>query len=347
MAEPLSASAVRLPAEWEPQSGVLLTWPEDRGDWAGLLPRVEPGLAAMAAEISHRERLIVACADIERVCARLSDANVTMDRANVYPVPSNDIWARDHAPITVIERGQPCLLDFAFNGWGLKYPAVDDNLVSRRLANAGAFSAPMYTVGLVLEGGSIESDGAGTLLTTAQCLLSPNRNPHLGRAEIESELRKHLGVKRVLWLEHGHLDGDDTDAHIDTLVRFCSPTTLAYAAPGDARGDQADSLRAMEKELRALRTAEGAPYELVPLPMPKPLHNDAGEPLPATYANFLILNGAVLVPTYSDPRDEEALTTLKSLFPGREAIPIDATGLVLQYGALHCASMQFPEGVLR
>lgn len=343
----INANAVRLPAEWEPQSGVLLTWPEDKGDWEGLLPRVEPGLSAMGAEISRREWLLVACMDRARVTRRLEQARAAMDRVRIFAIPSNDIWARDHAPITVLENGRPVLLNFMFNGWGLKYAAAEDNLVSRRLTEAGAFGpTPLRTMGLVLEGGSIESDGQGTILTTTQCLLSLNRNPHLTRAEIDAALRNALGAERILWIEHGHLDGDDTDAHVDTLARFCAPDVLAYAAPGDAPGAQAESLRAMEAELRGLTTLDGRRYTLAPLPMPSQKFNEDGDPLPATYANFLIINGAVLVPCYDDPRDDEALKTIQDLFPDREVIGIDGTGLVLQYGAAHCASMQFPEGAV-
>ncbi len=338
---------VRLPAEWEPQSGVLLTWPHDEGDWKGLLPRVEPALIAMTVAISQRERVVLACSDVAHTQALLENTAALARNVQFLPVPSNDIWARDHGPIAILREGRPELLDFAFNGWGLKYPAYDDNQIGRRLARLGAFSStPMTTLGLVLEGGSIESDGHGALLTTSRCLLSPNRNPHLAREDLERELHRILGASRVLWIENGWLEGDDTDAHVDTLVRFCDAHTLTYVSAGDARGEEADSLRAMEAQLRTFRTASDDPYRLVPLPMPRPVYNDEGDRLPATYANFLIINGAVLTPTYHCPQDADALQVVTACFPDREIIPIDGIGLVLQFGSVHCASMQFPQGVL-
>jgi agmatine deiminase len=238
------------------------------------------------------------------------------------------------------------VLDFGFNAWGLKFAADLDNRVSRGLAAAGLFRAPVRVPGLVLEGGSIDSDGAGTLLTTTACLLSPNRNPHLDRAGLERALADLLGAERVLWLEHGALTGDDTDAHIDTLARFCPDDTIAYVRCDDPADEHFAPLAAMEAELRAFRTGAGRPYRLVALPWPRPVFDRDGHRLPATYANFLVINRAVLVPTYRDPRDAAALETLAALFPGRKVIGIDSLPLIHQHGSLHCLTMQLPRGTL-
>lgn len=340
----------RLPAEWEPQDGVLLTWPHGGGDWASSLARVEAVFVRLAVEISAQERVLVVCADTEHrqhVRARLADAGAQLGRIDLRIVPSNDTWARDHGPITVIEDGRPLLLDFRFNGWGGKYPADLDNRISGQLHAQGAFGAtPMHPVDLELEGGAIETDGAGTLLTTESCLVHGHRNPGLDRDALEGVLRRELGVTRILWLTHGLLAGDDTDGHIDTLARFCDPHTIAHVVCDDPQDPHYEPLRAMAAELAALRTAHGDPYRLVPLPLPAPIHAANGQRLPATHANFLIIDGAVLVPTYGDPADAVALQRLQGCFPGRRAIGIDCRALIEQYGSLHCVTMQLPRGVL-
>ncbi|MEW6486798.1 MAG: agmatine deiminase family protein [Thermodesulfobacteriota bacterium] len=340
-------TARRLPAEWEPQDGVLLAWPHAATDWAPVLPRVEPVFAELAARIAEAGIVLVAAADPARAERALAHARVPRDRVRLYPVPTNDTWARDFGPLTVEEDGRPRLLDFGFNGWGLKFAADRDNRVTRRLHELGAFGAtPLETVGLVLEGGSIESDGAGTILTTRECLLGPNRNPHLDRAGVETALGRHLGAERVLWLEHGRLEGDDTDAHVDTLVRLAPDDTLLYVACDDPADGHFAALEALADEVRALRTRRGRPYRLVPLPWPRPCYDGEGHRLPATYANYLAIDGAVLVPTYGDPKDAEALDAVAEGFPGRRVIGVDCAPLILQHGSLHCVTMQLPRGVL-
>lgn len=338
-----------LPPEWAPQSGVLLTWPHRHGDWAGRLDSVEPVFARLAREIARREQLVIACHDgghRAHVESLLRSAGVEMRRVVLALAPSNDTWARDHGPITVLCRERALLLDFRFNGWGGKYPhALDDDL-TQRLHAAGVFGAtPLERLDLVLEGGAIEVDGAGTLLTTARCLLAPTRNPNLSRQALERELGDWLGLNRVLWLEHGGLEGDDTDGHIDTLARFCDPRTIAHVACDDPADAHYPGLAAMRAELEQMRAADGSPYRLVPLPLPAAQHDD-GRRLPATYANFLIVNGAVLVPTYRDPADAVALERLRGCFPQREVLGIDCLPIIAQYGSLHCLTMQLPEGVL-
>lgn len=339
-------STRRLPGEFEPQYGVQLTWPHEHTDWAPRLAEVEACFVSIAREISFHERVLIVCPDPRYVAAQLFKAEARMDQIALTSASSNDTWARDHGPITVIDDGRPVLLDFTFNGWGLKYPAWHDNLLTRVLHERGALQgASLSTVGMVLEGGSIESDGRGGLLTTATCLLSPNRNPHLSQAQVEHALREHLGAERVLWLQHGFLDGDDTDSHVDTLARFCSPTTIAYVGCDDPEDSHYEELAAMETELKRFTTADGHPYTLVRLPLPGAKLDEQTNRLPATYANFLILNGAVLVPNYDDPADETALETLTECFPGRTVIGIDCSPLILQCGSLHCVTMHYPKGV--
>ena len=237
---------------------------------------------------------------------------------------------------------KPVLLDFTFNGWGGKFAAEKDNAVSRKLHACGAFgTTPLRTVDLVLEGGSIESDGQGTLLTTTECLLNPNRNPHLSKEQIEEQLKSELGVSTILWLEHGYLAGDDTDAHIDTLARLCPDQTIVYVACDDPTDEHFAPLKAMERELEQF-----AGYRLLPLPWPGAKYDAEGHRLPATYANYLVINGAVLVPTYNDPADLQALEVVGKAFPDREIIGIDCSTLILQHGSLHCITMQIPEGVV-
>jgi agmatine deiminase len=336
----------RLPAEWEEQDGVLIAWPHCESDWQPYLDLVEPVFVDIVKAISSFERALVVVPDEGRVRTQLTAAGADMAQITLRVLPTNDTWARDFGPITVQTDGSPFLLDFGFNGWGLKFAADRDNLVTGRLAAAGAFRAGLSVMGLVLEGGSIESDGAGTILTTAECLMSPNRNPHLSRQEIEESLSAAFGSDRFLWLEHGYLAGDDTDSHVDTLARLGPDDTIVHVACDDAGDEHFGEIRAMTAELERFRTRDGRPYRLLPLPWPAPCFDDDGQRLPATYANFLVINNAVLVPTYRDAHDAAALETIGSAFPGREIIGIDCLPLILQHGSLHCVTMQLPKGTM-
>ncbi len=337
----------RLPAEWEAQDGVLLAWPHKETDWQPLLHLVEPVFVEIARQASRFERVLIVAPDAGEVRTALELAGVSLERITIYEVPTNDTWSRDFGPITVVRNGRPVLLDFGFNGWGLKFASCFDNQATGRLREAGAFgTTPVEIPGLILEGGSIESDGRGTILTTAECLLDANRNPHLTRPQIEQRLRELLGAERVLWLENGYLAGDDTDSHVDTLARLGPEDTIVYVACDDPQDEHYRALRAMEAELKALRTADGRPYRLIPLPWPAPCYDEDGERLPATYANFLVINDAVLVPTYGDDHDQAALDAIGLAFPGRAIIGIDCFPLILQHGSLHCVTMQIPRGVL-
>jgi agmatine/peptidylarginine deiminase len=327
----------------------MLTWPRDQGDWVPLLAEVTPVFQRLALEIARRETLLVNCPSTvraEELRATLVAAGAPAQNLVFAVVASDDTWARDHGPITVLDSGRPKLLDFQFNGWGNKYPAAADNAITMELAQRGVFaSAVVESVDLVLEGGSIESDGAGTLLTTACCLRNPQRNPELPRQQLEQRLCSLLGAERVLWLEHGALEGDDTDGHVDMLARFCPEDTIAYQSCSEPGYGAYRELKAMETELTQLRSAGEKPYQLVPLPWPQAKYAPDGRRLPASYANFLVINGAVLVPAYDDPADARAAQQLQCCFPQRDIISIPAGAVIQQYGSLHCLSMQFPQGV--
>lgn len=339
-----------LPPEWAPQSGMMLTWPHADSDWVEDLGATEAVYITLAREISARERVLIAChdEDLRRIVRhQLTTAGANMQRIALHVAASNDTWARDHGPITVNINGEWHLLDFQFNGWGKKYPHALDNTITQRLHTVEAFgTTALQTIDLVLEGGSIEVDGEGTLLTTTRCLLSPNRNPGLDQRGLESRLRQWLGVERILWLQHGSIPGDDTDGHIDTLARFCDAHTIAYVASEQPQDTCHAELTAMAQQLERFRSSTGEPYRLVPLPSPAPIHDGHGKRLPATYANFAIINDTVLVPTYNDAADQQACARLASCFPRRELVTIDARALIRQYGSIHCALMQLPAGVL-
>lgn len=338
-------------SEFAPQSGVMLTWPHRHSDWQHLLAGVEPVYTEIARAIAEREHLLVVCHDSDHrwhIRQMLEQAGVMLERVIFHCVRTNDTWVRDYGPLTVLRDDQPELLDFTFNAWGDKYSATLDDAVTGSLYAAGVFGTlPCRRIPMVLEGGSIDVDGAGTLLTTARCLLAPTRNPGLDRTALEAALREHLGVERVLWLEHGELAGDDTDAHVDMLARFCDARTIAHTICTDSADPHYAPLAAMEEELRGFRTAAGEAYRLVPLPLPRAVHAADGARLPASYANFLIINGAVLLPVYDDPMDAVVRERLQTCFPDRDIVTVNCRPLIEQYGSLHCATMQLPAGVLR
>ena len=336
----------RLPAEWEEQDGVLMAWPHQDTEWSNLHDAQRVTID-IAREITRFENLLLAAPDIEQPRQSMADAGLPLDRIRFLEVETNDTWARDFGPVTVFENEMPLMLDFGFNGWGLKFPSNFDNQVTRKLAARGAFGkALLETMGLVLEGGSIDSDGRGTILTTSACQLSPNRNPHLSRSGIEEFLRKALGAGRVLWINSGHLAGDDTDAHVDTLARFCPDDTIVYTACDDPADEHFEPLQAMAEELRSFRTPEGHPYRLLALPWPDAVRNKEGRRLPATYTNFLIINGAALVPTYGTAKDSAAIEIIGRAFPDRQAKGVHCLPLLTGNGSLHCITMQIPRGVL-
>ncbi len=345
----MSHTATVLPAEWAPQDAILLTWPHAESPWRRCLDQADLTFSGLAAAISRYQTLLIGChdqANRRHVRQLLSAAGAHLARCRLHIVPSNDIWARDHGPITVYQDGRLLMLDFQFNGWGNKFPYQLDDRITSCLHAAGAFGATsLQPVDLILEGGSVETDGQGTLLTTARCLLNPNRNG-LTQAAIEQRLRETLGFSRFLWLQHGHLAGDDTDSHIDTLARFCDVNTIAYQGCSDPADAHYQPLGAMAAELREFRTVHDRSYRLIELPLPAPHYDADGNRLPAGYANFLILNEAVLVPIYNDPMDTVALERLSACFPNRDVLGMPCATLIRHAGSLHCATMQLPAGVL-
>ncbi|MGW8229130.1 MAG: agmatine deiminase family protein [Gammaproteobacteria bacterium] len=344
-----SASVRSLPAEWAPQSGVMLTWPHSQSDWHANLAAVEQVYLELARVICRHEKLLLVCYDTthQQHIHDLLQPHVDLTQVVFAQHRSNDSWARDHGPITVLEQNQPRLLDFQFNGWGGKYAHDLDNQITTAVHADGIFgNTPLDRVDIILEGGSIDSDGEGCLLTTRVCLCHPRRNPNLSVADIERHLKQLLGIERILWLEHGWLAGDDTDSHIDMLARFCDAHTIAYSTCDDSEDEHYPALSAMQAELTAMTRRDGQPYKLVALPIPRAIFNQQGDRLPASYANFLIINAAVLVPQYGDPADAIALQRLTACFPGREVIGINCRAVIEQFGSLHCLTMQLPTGVL-
>ena len=340
--------AILFPAEWYPQSGIQLTWPHEETDWAYMLDEVTACYIELAREIARRERLLIVTPHPEQV-KRLLQGKVDLEAVTFAQCPTNDTWARDHGGITLFCDGTPAIYDFKFNGWGLKFAANYDNLITSTLCRQGRFNARYENrLNFVVEGGALESDGAGTLLTTSECLLSPNRNGEWSQARIEEYLKETFGLQRVLWLDHGYLAGDDTDSHIDTLARFAPGNTIVYVQCTDPTDEHYEALRRMEEQLRTFTTLEGTPYRLLPLPMANAVYDENGERLPATYANFLIMNDAVLYPTYRQPaNDRAAAQVLQQAFPDREIVGIDCSPLIRQHGSLHCVTMQYPQNVLR
>ena len=339
-----SALGFRMPAEWEPQEAVWLSWPHRLATWPGHFRSIPARFAEIAARISERERVRINVApEAEKKAASLvARAGADMARVDFHANPTNDAWCRDHGPIFVRNdrTGEVAITDWEYNAWGGKYPAFDaDNRIPSRVAKA--LGMRRFTPGIVLEGGSIDVNGAGCLLTTEACLLNRNRNPELSRNEIEDRLRRFLGADTVLWLGDG-IAGDDTDGHVDDLTRFFAPTGIVTAVERNPRDVNYAPLRENRERLKSLRTPAGGRFKVVELPMPAPV-GARDHRLPASYANFLILNGAVLMPAFRQPRrDREAAEILASCFPDREIISIDCTELVWGLGTLHCISQQQP-----
>lgn len=342
---------IYLPAEWERQQAIQLTWPHSGTDWNEYLDEICHTYTEMADAITRHERLVVVVQDIDEAKSQLAKklSRQQMDMVCFHQCLTNDTWARDHGFISLKRRNSTgdssrILLDFKFNGWGEKFEAKLDNAINRSLYESGTIRGEYIDLNsFVLEGGSIESDGKGTVFTTSCCLMAPHRNQPLQREGIEEKLKETLHADRIVWIDYGQLTGDDTDGHIDTLVRVAPDDTLVYVGCDDSNDEQYKELQAMEEQLKSLRTADGKPYRLLRLPMPEAMFFD-GERLPATYANFIVINGAVIYPTYNQPdNDREAERIIAEAFPGREMIGIDSSIVVRQHGSLHCCSMQYPE----
>ena len=330
-----------LPAEWHPQSFIQLTWPHQGTDWSYMLDEVEECFLNLAREIASRQPLLLVAPEFPKALENFE----FKENAFYVECPTNDTWARDHGFISLLnEQEEVRLVDFCFNGWGMKFAACKDNLINSQLVKGSLLNGTYQNCrNFVLEGGSIESDGEGTLLTTSLCLLAPNRNDTLDKQEIEDYLKKSFNLKQVLWLDHGYLAGDDTDSHIDTLARLCPDHTICYVQCTDTEDEHYMELKKMEEQLKEFRTLDNEPFRLLGLPMPEAIFDEDGERLPATYANFLIMNDAVLYPTYDQPEnDRKAACVLQEAFPGKEIVGVDCRALIKQHGSLHCVTMQYP-----
>ena len=344
----MSEICERFPAEWEAQDGVLVAWPHADTDWAPDLAAVESTYVALIAAITRFERCLLCVADTalrHHATALLVHAKVDPAKLTWIEIEYDDTWLRDSGPISLIGGQQDFrLLDFNFTGWGGKFPAQRDDALVGELVQRGLFQNAVTTrLDFVLEGGAIETDGAGTLLCTWTCL--HRRHPECSRTQIEQQLRRALPIQRILWLDHGELQGDDTDAHIDTLARFTPTAGIIFQSCDDATDPHFAELDAMRKELETLRDAQGDPYRLHALPWP-PAIIERGRRLAVSYANFLVINGAVLVPTYGVDTDTAAAKVIAEAHPGRTVVPVPCRPLIRQNGSLHCVSMQLPSGLL-
>ena len=342
-------SGVRMPAEWERNGAVMVAWPHNDTDWAYMMPEVTKCYVELVEAICRHSTVVIVTPSMNDVLPHILSADIDPQHLLWYIVPTNDTWTRDYGPIITTSGSDDWFVnDFKFNGWGLKFAADKDNLVTGRMSQDNFLLGKYINrLGFVLEGGSIESDGKGTIMTTSRCLLSPNRNGDLTREEVEKKLCEYLGASRVLWVNHGYLAGDDTDSHIDTLARLAPNDTILFVGVSDQSDEHYVELAKMKEDLSAFRTAEGIPYHLIELPLPDPIYDEDGCRLPATYANFLILNDAILMPTYGQKnKDELALQIMQNAFPEYKIETIDCRALIRQHGSLHCATMQLPFEVL-
>lgn len=340
-----------MPAEWDSRfDATLIAWPHAATDWEYMLDQVDRCYVELTeALVRAGQKVIIATPEPDRVNRLIHDVTA---RGNIIVADcqTNDTWTRDYGPLTVENPADQTLsaVAYKFNGWGLKFPSDKDNLAFLSLVASKAVKTQVaLRKRYVLEGGSIESDGRGTILTTSECMLSVNRNGFIKKEEVERELSAGLGATRVLWLDHGALKGDDTDSHIDTLARLAPDDTILYVKSYNPADSHTAALDRMEEQLKGFRTVEGNPYNLIGLPLPSPIHDKNGDRLPATYANFLITPKAVLMPTYGQPRnDEMAASMLAIAFPGHEILTVDCRALICQHGSLHCATMQIPSSWL-
>lgn len=342
-------SDIRFIAEWEPVESILLALPSKHTDWEYILPEATDQYRRLVKAITDEGiKVILLCHDVEKAKEILKDSNQVL--ISFIQMEYNDTWTRDYGMISVVRNDRMRALDFGFNGWGLKFAANKDNLVNLSLENAGFMLPLVYRNerDFILEGGSVESDGKGTVMTTSRCLQSPNRNGGKTKAELNQELLKRLGAEHVLWLDHGALEGDDTDSHIDTLARLAPDDTIVFTGTRNFDDPQFESLLAMRAQLTLFRTVEGNPYNLVELPLPDPVLDEDGRRLPATYANYLVANGVIFMPTYAQPdKDELAMRSIRIAYPTHKVVGVDCRTLLRQHGSLHCATMQIPSGILK
>jgi agmatine deiminase len=341
MSQPTPQSlGYRWPAEWEPHAGTWLAWPHKPETWPGKFEPIPAVWQTLVRTLAEFEPVHV-CAGGAAVMAQARELVGGIPNVTLHDIATNDVWARDHGPMFLSNSAgrEPALIDWEYNAWGGKYPPFDlDNAVPQQVA--ALTGRRVYTPGIIMEGGALDGNGAGTILTTEPCLLNPNRNPTLSRAEIEQYLIDYACARKILWIA-GSVEGDDTDSHIDELARFVGPTTVVAALESDPDDVNYEPLQENFRLLQTLSDADGRPLEVIPLPMPRPLYFD-DQRLPACYLNFYIANGVVVVPTFNDPADRIALNTLGRLFPGRQVRGIEAIDLVWGLGAFHCITQQQP-----
>ena len=332
--------------EWAEQAAVLMAWPHASTDWQPWLEAIEQDYVALASAIAQEVPPLILCQDIahrDHIQQLLEGRCEHAPRLVIQPY--NDTWCRDYGPLTLHNQSEYRLLDFRFNGWGDKYEAALDNGINQQLQDH--WQVALDGVEFELEGGSIETDGQGTLLTTEHCLLGSNRNTDKDRQQIEALVLDKLGLDRTLWLSEGALIGDDTDSHIDNLARFTDASTIVYAVCSAIDDPHHAPLIAMEEQLKAFRQSDGSPYRLVPINIPSPQFDEDGKRLPGSYINFLILNQSVIVPVFGCAEDEAAVKTLQQCFPGKKIVSVPGNNLIKQYGGPHCATMQLPKGILK
>ncbi len=338
--------AKRFIAEWEPQCAVLMALPHSATDWDYILDEALDQYRRLAeAMTAENVPVIMLCPDREESARLLSGCR--QECLTLIELEYNDTWTRDYGPLAIEKEDRVRALDFGFNGWGLKFAADKDNLVNLHLKEKYVIEPSQYRNerDFVLEGGSVETDGNGTLLTTSRCLCSPNRNGGKSKAELNKILHDRLGVDHVLWLDYGALEGDDTDSHIDTLARLAPHDTIIFTGCRDMDDPHFEQLLKMRAQLTMFRTAHGDPYNLVELPLPAPVFSPDGERLPATYANFLVTDSVIFMPTYSQPdADRLAMQTVRIAYPDHKVVGVDCRTLLRQHGSLHCATMQLHPG---
>lgn len=319
---------IRIPAEWEEQEALIVVFPPQKSDWAHSIKEIHQSYLEFIGKIARFQKCMVICED-KKI---LSTALPSLQNIELIEMPTNDTWIRDFGGINVYKNGKRQTYDFVFNAWGNKFDASIDNTITKRLFDEGYLSGKLKSFDFVLEGGSIDTNGEGVMLSTAYCLFEENRNPELSKKKIKKTLMKLFGLKELIILKHGALMGDDTDSHIDTLARFINKNTIAYVKCYDKNDAHYKELKKMEKELQ--KTG----FDLLPLPLPSPKYFN-NHRIPATYMNFVLINNAVLVPTYSDTYDKEVLATFARHFPEREIVGIESSVFIREHGSLHCASM--------
>lgn len=332
------------PPEWYPQDRIEMAWPDVHTDWVDILQEVRECYVEIAKHIMKQVPLLLLCTNKEEVLLYFEDTDT--HNLLLVELPYNDTWVRDYGGITVFKDGKPQIYDFTFNGWGLKFASSKDNYTNRLLKERGIFgeTSLINKKNTVLEGGSIEVDGAGTLMTTTSCLLSPYRNAENSKDQLNELLKNSFGVSNIIWLSQGAIVGDDTDGHIDTLARFAPNNCIVYCKSYDMSDEHCNDLMKMEREIKMARNAMGKKYNLCPVPLPSAVF-DGEDRLPATYVNYLILNEKVLVPIYGVQEDSVALEAIGDAYPGYKIVGINCVSLVKQHGSLHCVTMNYPKGV--